>query len=268
MGEGAALSGIVAAAEVRVLILGGTAEARELAGLLHGRPGVWCMSSLAGRVRDPRLPVGHVRVGGFGGADGLAGWLSEHRVDVVVDATHPYAATMRQAAVRAAEMAGVGHLRVERAGWTAQPGDRWHRVPDAGAAATLVSALGSRVFLTTGRQSLYAFTHMSDLWFLARVVDEPDAVPSNVQLILDRGPYTVDGERKLLTSNRIEVLVTKDSGGEYTVAKLVAARGLALPVVMIDRPEPVATPAVVRTADEAVAWLGLAAPAAGQGACG
>jgi precorrin-6A/cobalt-precorrin-6A reductase len=254
--------------DVRVLILGGTAEARELAGLLHGRPGVWCMSSLAGRVRDPRLPAGHVRVGGFGGADGLAAWLREHRVDVVVDATHPYAATMRLGSVRAAGLAGVGHLRLERDGWTARPEDRWHRVPDAGAAANMLPSLGSRVFLTTGRQSLDAFTHLSDLWILARVVDEPAAVPSNVHVILDRGPYTVDGELELLTSHRIEVLVTKDSGGEYTMAKLVAARALALPVVMIDRPEPVSTPAVVRSADEAVAWLGLAAPAAGQGTSG
>jgi precorrin-6A/cobalt-precorrin-6A reductase len=255
-------------AGVRVLILGGTAEARELAGLLHGRPGVWCMSSLAGRVKHPRLPVGEVRVGGFGGPDGLATWLREHRLDVVVDATHPYAATMRLTSVRAAGMAGVGHLRLERDGWTAQPGDHWHRVPDMRSAAALLSGLGSRVFLTTGRQSLDGFAHLSDMWFLARVVDEPDAVPPNVHLILDRGPYTVDGELELLTSNRIDVLVTKDSGGEYTVAKLVAARALALPVVMIDRPEPVATPAVVRTADEAVAWLGLAAQAAGYGVSG
>ena len=168
---------------------------------------------------------------------------------------------MRVSAVRGAAAAGVPHLRLERPGWTEGPGDRWLRVPDLTAAAAALPGLGRRVFLTTGRQHLDAFTHLEGLWFLARVVDEPATpVPASVELIRDRGPYTVDGERELLTRHRIDVVVTKNSGGDFTAAKLIASRALGRPVVMVDRPTPVDTPATVTTVAAALGWLAEHAP--------
>ncbi|WP_428964903.1 cobalt-precorrin-6A reductase [Micromonospora fluostatini] len=240
----------------RVLVLGGTAEARALAAILAAQPATTVVSSLAGRVADPRLPVGEVRIGGFGGPAGLARWLTDHHVDAVVDATHPYAARMRIAGVEAAATARVPHLRLERPGWTAQPGDRWHRVPDMAAAVRDLPALGTRALLTTGRQSLGMFLPVTGMWFLARVVDAPDEpLPAHVRLLRSRGPYTVDGELALIRDHRIDVLVTKDSGGALTEAKLVAARRLGLPVLMVDRPAPPDLPAVVQTAEEAARWV-------------
>ncbi|SCL70079.1 cobalt-precorrin-6A reductase [Micromonospora peucetia] len=240
----------------RVLVLGGTAEARALAALLVEVPGTVVVSSLAGRVADPRLPVGEVRIGGFGGAAGLARWLSAQRIDAVVDATHPYAARMRVAAIEAARAAGVPHVRLERPGWTAQPGDRWYRVADVDAAVRALPTLGRRVLLTTGRQSLAAFLPLTGVRILARVVDAPvEPIPPHVRLLRSRGPYTVEGELELMRAHDIDVVVTKDSGGPLTEAKLVAARRLDLPVLMIDRPKPPVLPAVVHTADEAAGWL-------------
>ena len=244
------------ATERRVLILGGTAEARALAALLADRPAIAVVSSLAGRVADPRLPVGEVRIGGFGGAAGLTRWLTAHHIDAVVDATHPYAARMRVAAVDAASSAGVAHLRLERPGWTAQQGDRWHRVPDVDAATQMLPTLGRRVLLTTGRQSLAAFMPLRHLWILARVVDAPaEPVPAHMQLLRSRGPYTLAGELELMRTHRIDVLVSKDSGGPLTEAKLAAARHLGLPVLMIDRPTPVASSTVATTVEDAMRWL-------------
>ncbi|MEU5551469.1 cobalt-precorrin-6A reductase [Micromonospora sp. NPDC047793] len=241
---------------MRVLILGGTAEARDLAARLVDRPGLSVISSLAGRVADPRLPVGEVRIGGFGGADGLARWLDTHPVDVLVDATHPYAARIRTAAVTAAAQVGVPHLRLERPGWTARPGDRWHRVPDVAAAVRELPALGRRVLLTTGRQSLAAFRPSTGLWILARVVDAPEEpLPEHIRLLRSRGPYTLAGELELIRTHRLDVVVTKDSGGRLTEAKLDAARQLGLPVLMIDRPVPAVHPTTVSRVDEAVDWV-------------
>ncbi|MFJ8582104.1 cobalt-precorrin-6A reductase [Micromonospora sp. NPDC093277] len=247
---------MASAPERRVLILGGTAEARALAALIADQPALAVVSSLAGRVADPRLPVGEVRIGGFGGAAGLTRWLTEHHIDAMVDATHPYATRMRTAAVDAATTAGVAHLRLERPGWTAQQGDRWHRVPNVDAAVRMLPTLGRRVLLTTGRQSIAAFLPLSGLWILARVVDAPaDPIPAHVQLLRSRGPYTLSGELDLMRTHRIDVLVTKDSGGPLTEAKLAAARHLGLPVLMIDRPAPLASSTVVTTVEEAMRWL-------------
>lgn len=239
---------------VKVLILGGTGEARSLAAALVQRPDTEVVSSLAGRVRDPKLPVGDVRVGGFGGPDGLADWLAAERIDVVVDATHPFAQRISASAAEAAKRSGVPLLMLRRPGWSARPGDDWHWVDDLPAAARLLPALGERVFLTTGRQGLAEFADCPG-WFLVRCVDAPEPpTPARMRLLLDRGPYTVEGERALMAEHRIDVLVTKDSGGALTVAKLDAARDLGLPVVIVRRPP---TPDVekVATVDAAVAWL-------------
>ena len=154
----------------RVLILGGTTEGRLLAGALDG----WAViSSLAGRTSRPLLPPGEVRVGGFGGVDGLAAYLRERRIDALVDATHPFAATMTAHAVAAAAVTGVPLLVLRRPGWVAGPGDDWHRVPDLREAAARLPGLGDRAFLTTGRQGIAAFAAVDGCWFLARSVEPP-----------------------------------------------------------------------------------------------
>lgn len=240
---------------MKVLVLGGTGEARELAAALAGRSDFEVVSSLAGRVRDPRMPVGRVRVGGFGGVDGLVEWLSAERVDAVIDATHPFAAVMTRAAVDACRRTNVLHLVLRRPGWTAGPGDDWRRVSTLAAAAAALPALGERVFLTTGRTGLAAFAALDRHWFLVRVVDPPiPPVPARMRVVLDRGPFTVDGERALFAEHRIEVLVTKDSGGPMTAAKLVVARELGIPVVVQDRP-PAPDAETVAGVPEALDWL-------------
>jgi precorrin-6A/cobalt-precorrin-6A reductase len=238
---------------VRVLILGGTGEARALAAELAGR-GVRVVSSLAGRVGDPRLPVGEVRVGGFGGPDGLAAWLRAEEIDALVDATHPFAARMTASAAQAAESTGVPLLVLRRPGWREGPDDVWERVHSLEEAAARLAA-PNRVFLTTGRRSLPVFADLPGVWFLARCVDPPEPPPPrNVHVLLDRGPYTVEGERALIREHRLDVLVTKDSGGSMTMAKLVAARELGLRVIMVDRPPPPAGVRCVTTVAAAAAW--------------
>jgi precorrin-6A/cobalt-precorrin-6A reductase len=235
-----------------ILVLGGTGEARKLASDLTDR-GVRVVSSLAGRVARPRLPVGEVRVGGFGGADGLAAWLRENDVRAVVDATHPFAERIGANAAKAAELTGLPLLRLARPGWQESPGDVWHWATTLADAAKKLPDLGKRVFLTSGRQGLPAFAHLDDLWFLIRCVDPPEPpLPRHHELLLARGPYEVDAERGLLA--RVDVLVTKDSGGDLTSAKLTAARELGVPVLVVRRPPRPATE-TAETVPEAVDWV-------------
>jgi len=237
----------------RVLVLGGTTEGRALAAACADLPGVETISSLAGRTKAPLLPHGPVRVGGFGGADGLAAFLRSQRIGAVVDATHPFAATMTTNAVAATAAAGVPLLLLRRPGWTEQPGDNWHRVPSMAAAAGLVSRLGERIFLTTGRQTIGAFAGVDECWFLSRSVEPPaPPMPTRLEVVLDRGPFTVEGERGLLTGHDIDVLVTKDSGGD--APKLAAARDRGIPVLLIDRP-PAPAAQQVTTVEAALGWL-------------
>ncbi|MCD2195954.1 cobalt-precorrin-6A reductase [Actinomycetospora endophytica] len=217
----------------RVLVLGGTAEARELADALAATPDVVVTTSLAGRTRDPRLPAGDVRTGGFGGVEGLVAALAE--VDLLVDATHPFAARMTEHAAAAAARVGTPFVVLRRPGWTAGPGDDWRRVPTTGAAAAACAAGGyGRVFLAIGRQGVDPFLDV-DAWFLVRAIEAPDALPARSELMLARGPFALDDERALLRRHRVDVVVAKDSGGA-TEAKLTAARELGVPVVLIDRP--------------------------------
>jgi precorrin-6A/cobalt-precorrin-6A reductase len=255
---------------MKVLLLGGTGEARALAEHMIAT-GVDVVSSLAGRTTDARLPVGEVRTGGFGGADGLADWLRDHPVDAVIDATHPFAATMTAHAVAASRETGVPLLVLRRPGWTPGPDDNWHWADSTTAAAELLPGLGStsaadheltsdskpraaRVFLTIGRQGLDAFA-TTGLWTLARCVDAPGTRPPWCTLILARGPFTLADELALLRRHRIDILVTKDSGGPATSAKLDAARQLQLPVVIIRRPALPADLETVSSVDEAVHWM-------------
>ncbi|GAA4909735.1 cobalt-precorrin-6A reductase [Streptomyces coeruleoprunus] len=239
---------------MHVLILGGTTEGRRLAGTLHAE-GIRVTSSLAGRVASPKLPPGEVRVGGFGGADGLARWLREHQVDAVIDATHPFAGTISFNAARAAATSHVPLLALRRPGWTPVEGDDWHPVASLEEAAGAARALGRRIFLTTGRMGLAAFAGVTDAWFLVRSVDPPEPpFPDRMEVLLERGPFTVEGERDVLRAYGIDVLVTKDSGGAATAPKLTAAREAGVPVVIVRRPPVPEGVPVAGTVEEAAGW--------------
>jgi len=235
-----------------VLILGGTSEGRALAEALAGDRTV--ISSLAGRTRSPLLPPGEVRIGGFGGVDGLVAFLRERHIDALVDATHPFAERISSHAATAAAITGAPLLILRRPGWIERPGDDWRRVAGLPEAAARLPALGERIFLTTGRQGIAAFAGVDECWFLARSVEPPvPPTPGRLDVLLDRGPFTVESELRLLREHRIDVLVSKDSGGSD--AKLVAARELGLPVVLVNRPPLPAAVPVVSTVAEAVARL-------------
>ncbi|HEY5855003.1 MAG TPA: cobalt-precorrin-6A reductase [Aldersonia sp.] len=241
----------------RILVLGGTAEARALAAALDADPAFAVVSSLAGRVRDPVLPAGDVRVGGFGGVDGLAAWLEEHRIDAVVDATHPFAAGISANAVAAAHRRAVPLIILRRTAFEPRPGDRWVRVESLANAADALHDLGERAFLTIGRQGVSAFAD-NPQWFLIRAIDPPDPpLPRRHELLLRRGPFDLPTERRLLAEHRIDVLVSKNSGGAATVAKLDAAREAELPVVMVERPAPPAEVPTVATVAAVLEWLRL-----------
>jgi precorrin-6A/cobalt-precorrin-6A reductase len=239
----------------RILLLGGTSEARALAARLY--PDVDVINSLAGRVPDPALPVGEVRIGGFGGVDGMRRWLSEARVDAVVDATHPYSATITAHAATVCGELGLPHLVLARPAW--DPGDAIVVGSDADAAKAVAANRYSRVFLTTGRSGTAAFVDI-DAWFLIRAVTAPDAdsLPRRHQLVLSRGPYHYNDELALLRDHHIDALVTKNSGGAMTRPKLDAASALSIPVVMVDRPPLPPNVATVGTVDDAVDWVSSA----------
>lgn len=236
-----------------VLVLGGTAEARELASALH-ESGAAVVTALAGRTRTPRLPAGQVRSGGFNGPDGLSAWLVDNDVSAVVDATHPFAVKISASARAASARANVPLLRLERPCWRERPGDRWHLVNDLQQAADLVAHVGQRAWLTIGRQGVRAFAAVDSCWFLVRCVEPPaPPLPRHHEVILDRGPYALPGEVGLLDRHRIDVLVTRESGGAATEAKLEAARLRQLPVILIRRPRS-ADVLTVSTVAEAIRW--------------
>ena len=237
---------------MRLLLLGGTAEARALADRLN--QDVDIISSLAGRVPDPALPVGPVRIGGFGGVDGLCSWLTDNDVAAVVDATHPFAATITANAARACAELGVPHVLLSRPAWETAGATEVDTDTDA---AGVVAAQGySRVFLTTGRSGIGAFRD-SDAWFLIRVVTppDPDTLPRRHHLLLSRGPYRYEDEHTLMSEHGIQAVVTKNSGGAMTRAKLDVAQALGAAVVMIRRPLPPAGVSVVGSVDDAEAWV-------------
>jgi precorrin-6A/cobalt-precorrin-6A reductase len=240
----------------RVLLLGGTTEASALAEELTQDPRVDLTVSLAGRTAQPRIVRhGQLRSGGFGGAVGLAAYLEREGIDLVVDATHPFAAVMPFNAAEACRRSGVPLVKLCRPAWTPVPGDRWTGVPDLDAAAsTLVVGGARRVFLTTGRQELDPFRALRGIVFLVRSIEPPDLTGfESATALLARGPFAVDAERTLLREYSIDTLVTKNSGGSATSAKLEAARELGIAVVMVERPSRPAV-ACVDSVAAAVRW--------------
>ncbi|MBX3568530.1 MAG: cobalt-precorrin-6A reductase [Rhizobiaceae bacterium] len=223
----------------RILILGGTTEARELAAALAHRADLSATLSLAGRTENPiRQPV-PVRIGGFGGVDGLARYLVDEKVDLLVDATHPYAARISANAAAAAMAAGVRLLALRRPGWEPAEGDRWTHVPDATAAVAALGVGPRRVFLALGRQEVGPFEAAPQHAYVIRSVDPitpPLGVPDATYL-LARGPFREADERALLLTHRIDAIVAKNSGGSATYGKIAAARALGIEVVLIDRPD-------------------------------
>lgn len=238
-----------------VLLLGGTVEARRLGSVLVA-DGVDVLTSLAGAVAGQRPRAGRVRVGGFGAVDGLAGFLSAQHIAAVVDATHPFAARITASAAEACARTGTPLVRLCRPGWAGRPdAARWHWVESAEQAAVLAQGLGERVFLSVGRQWAPKFLALSG-YVLLRVVEPPTvAVPASWEVLRAQGPFDPGAERDLLRSRRIDVMVTKDSGGGATAAKLDAAAELGVPVVVVARP--IEPPGLTRveTVDAAVGWL-------------
>jgi precorrin-6A/cobalt-precorrin-6A reductase len=238
----------------KLLILGGTSEASALAAAALQIPHLTVISSLAGRTQQPIAPAGQVRSGGFGGEAGLRDYLERESIDVLIDATHPFAQQISGHGARAAATQGIPYLRLERPAWSMETGDRWLLVQNHEEAAGLLARLAVRIFLTIGRQELKNYAHLSDLWFLMRSIDPPDSPMPPGELILARGPFSVAAERELLLQHQIGAIVSKNSGGAATYAKIVAGRELGLPIVMIDRPQSLASDRASQI-PEALQWL-------------
>lgn len=241
----------------RVLILGGTTEASALARALTQRSDLDVVLSLAGRTETPvRPPIPH-RIGGFGGVDGLIDYLKSQSISGVIDATHPFAAQMTQHAAQACAALQIPRLVFTRPAWDSVEGDQWQRVDHVDAAVKALGEESKRVFLTVGRLSLSAFRQAEQHFYLVRSIDKPDEseMPCNTTLILVRGPFTIDEETRLMHKERIDILVTKNSGGQQTDAKLQAARALQIPVLMIERP-PLPESRVTYDLQNALAFVG------------
>ncbi|MCK4868495.1 MAG: cobalt-precorrin-6A reductase [Alphaproteobacteria bacterium] len=225
----------------RLLILGGTGEAaalHEAAGAKF-EGGLEVVSSLAGRTNEPRSLPGMTRTGGFGGVEGLTHWLREEEIDMVVDATHSYAARISANARTACEISGVNRAILWRPPWTARPGDNWIPVADAAEAAERLPSLGKRAFLALGSGQLWQFADVKGVWLMSRVAEtpEPHTAPPGF-VVVGRGPFTVDNELRLMEEQDIDLLVSRNSGGEATVGKIIAARQRRIPVIMLERPAP------------------------------
>ncbi len=217
-------------------------------------PGLTVITSLAGRTKQPAQVAGKVRVGGFGGPEGLAAYLEAESIGLLIDAAHPFAAQMAANADRACAEAGVARLKLLRPAWQAVAGDSWIEVANVETAARAVAERGRRVFLTVGRQDLAAFAGLDGVWFLVRSIEPAPCPLADCTMIQGRGPFTESDEIALLKEHRIDTLVSKNSGGAATYAKIAAARSLGLPVVMIARPA--APPGdAVESVDQAVSWV-------------
>jgi len=241
----------------RLLILGGTADAAALARAAVARFGdaLAVTTSLAGRIPPSQKLAGDVRIGGFGGADGIVGYLGDNGTDLVVDATHPFAAEISRHAEAACTRTGIPRLMLIRPPWQPKPGDEWIEVDGLDGAAAALPGIAQRAFLTTGPRGIGAFSGVRDVWFLVRTFEQPaEPLPlADHAVVVARPPFTVDGEVALLTEHRIDTLVSKQSGGP-TDAKLAAARAVGARVVMVRRPEPPAGESV-ETVEAVLDWI-------------
>ncbi len=241
---------------MRVLLLGGTTEAAQIARALVAAD-IDAVYSYAGRTAAPIAQPLSVRTGGFGGVDGLVQYLTAERITHVIDATHPFAAEMSRNAVAACAQTGTALIAFERAPWIAGPGDDWRPVPDIAAAAAALPDAPARVFLAIGRGNIGAFAGTPQHFYLLRFVDRPETplpLPDST-VVVGRGPFKMAADLMLLTTHRITHLVAKNAGGDGARAKLDAARTLHLPVILIDRPALRERP-VARTIDDVMRWLG------------
>ncbi|MGO1161555.1 cobalt-precorrin-6A reductase [Brucella pseudogrignonensis] len=233
----------------KILILGGTAEAAKLACAFVPLP-VESITSLAGRTANPTAISGKIRTGGFGGADGLATYLAHEKIDLLIDATHPYAMRISQNAVQASEITNIPLLRLERPAWEKESGDNWIDVVNEAEASNLIPT-GKRVLLALGRQHIAPFAKRDDVHFVIRMIDPPEvSLPHDCEIVLAK-PGDYEAEVQFLSERKIGLIVSRNSGGSISYAKIKAARDLAIPVVMISRP-PVAAKTVVATVEEAL----------------
>jgi precorrin-6A/cobalt-precorrin-6A reductase len=246
-----------------ILILGGTTEARQLAQRLAPRVGLAVTLSLAGRTASPVPHPVPVRIGGFGGADGLSRYLTAARIDVLIDATHPYATVISENAAVAARDAKVPFVALRRPPWTAVAGDRWTEVENTEAAVAAIGRESRNVFVALGRNALAPFAAAPQHRYLIRSVDpvEPPLPLPSVTYITARGPFSEADDRALMRAHGIEVVISKNSGGSAAYGKIAAARALGIHVIMLRRAPPPDAPAV-NTVDEALAWLDHALTAA------
>ena len=242
----------------RVLILGGTTEAVAIATQINQIPDVEAITSLAGRTQQPVTQTNPVsfRIGGFGGVAGLADYLSQEHIDLLIDATHPFAAQISFNAAQAASKSGIPRLMLIRPAWKPVLGDDWIEVNTNQAAAKTLPGLAERIFLTIGRQELPTYSYVKNIWFLMRMIDPPEPnlpIPPG-QLILQRGPFSLESERSLLQEHKIGAIVSKNSGGDATYAKIIAARELGITVVMVQRP-PVPEGEIVTDLESVISWV-------------
>jgi precorrin-6A/cobalt-precorrin-6A reductase len=241
----------------RLLILGGTTDATALSSIALAqaaqRPDLEIITSLAGRTQKATAPGTH-RIGGFGGAAGLADYLRDQRIDYLIDATHPFANQITWNGAIAAQSLPIPHLILNRPAWEKQEGDRWLEVDSHLAAAAALPDLAQRVFLTIGRQELAAFSELKNIWFLMRMIDPPAPPIPNGEILLDRGPFSLENERNLIKEFNIQAIVSKNSGGDATYAKIIAAREMDIPIVMVQRP-PLPEAEIVPTVEQALQWL-------------
>ena len=241
----------------RILILGGTGDSAKLIPQLAALPNVETIASLAGRTPKPNVPiVGRVRLGGFGGVAGLAQYMKDEQVDLLVDVTHPFAVQIKLNAAMAASNVGVPRVLFSRSPWVRHPDDYWIEAGTLEEAADKLPEIADRVFLTIGRQELSVFSKLRSHWFLMRMITQPEPtlrLPPG-EILLDQGPFDVAHEKELLAHYRIGAIVSKNSGGNAAYAKIIAAREMGMPVVMIPRP-PLPEGDVVADLDGAVAWV-------------
>jgi len=240
----------------KVLILGGTRDAVNLAGAAAALPGTEVIYSLAGVTQNPNLPGCEVHTGGFGGPEGLQVYLSDAAIDAVIDATHPFAAQIAANVFAACEGIGMPRLKFLRPPWVPETGDNWIEVGSVADAVSYLSDHASAVFLTIGTREIAAFAGLENCRFLIRYIHPPKGgVPlKNCEVVVDRGPFLEPGETELIRSHGVQYLVSKNSGGDGAAAKLAAARSLKIPVIMINRPAPPAG-AIAEAQEDAVAWL-------------